>query len=79
MVMQMYKSWAQRRGYDVSVVDEMPGETVGIKVRTYAFSSLILFCDNMHALHHIYYPRELGIWDIIYKITHRILLCMDYR
>lgn len=32
MVMQMYKLWAQRRGYKVTVVDEMPGEITGIKV-----------------------------------------------
>lgn len=32
MVMQMYKSWAQRRGYKVTVVEEMPGEIAGIKV-----------------------------------------------
>lgn len=24
MVMQMYKSWAQRRGYKVTLMDEMP-------------------------------------------------------
>ncbi|CBI39588.3 unnamed protein product, partial [Vitis vinifera] len=34
MVMQMYKMWAQRRGYGVTVVDEMPGETAGIKRAT---------------------------------------------
>ncbi|CAM8969107.1 unnamed protein product [Rhodiola kirilowii] len=34
MVMQMYKLWAQRRRYNVSVVDEMPGETAGIKRAT---------------------------------------------
>uniref|UniRef100_A0A7N0SVL1 Peptide chain release factor domain-containing protein n=1 Tax=Kalanchoe fedtschenkoi TaxID=63787 RepID=A0A7N0SVL1_KALFE len=34
MVMKMYKLWAQRRGYDVSVVDEMLGETAGIKRAT---------------------------------------------
>ncbi|KAL9234956.1 hypothetical protein vseg_009765 [Gypsophila vaccaria] len=34
IVMQMYKSWAQRRGYRVSVVDEMPGEIAGIKRAT---------------------------------------------
>ncbi|XP_038703669.1 peptide chain release factor PrfB2, chloroplastic [Tripterygium wilfordii] len=34
MVMQMYKSWAQRRGYRVTVVDEMPGELAGIKRAT---------------------------------------------
>lgn len=34
MVMQMYKSWAQRRGYRVSVVDEMPGDIAGIKRAT---------------------------------------------
>ena len=32
MVMQMYKSWAQQRGYKVTVMDEMPGEIAGIKV-----------------------------------------------
>lgn len=34
MVMQMYKMWAQRRGYGVTVVDEMPGEIAGIKRAT---------------------------------------------
>ncbi|XP_010259316.1 PREDICTED: peptide chain release factor PrfB2, chloroplastic [Nelumbo nucifera] len=34
MVMQMYKSWAQHRGYGVTVVDEMPGEIAGIKRAT---------------------------------------------
>ncbi|KAI4358080.1 hypothetical protein L6164_001983 [Bauhinia variegata] len=34
MVMQMYKSWAQRRGYKVTVMDEMPGEIAGIKRAT---------------------------------------------
>ncbi|XP_061371947.1 peptide chain release factor PrfB2, chloroplastic [Gastrolobium bilobum] len=34
MVMQMYKSWAQRRGYEVTVMDEMPGEIAGIKRAT---------------------------------------------
>ncbi|GJN08095.1 hypothetical protein PR202_ga25984 [Eleusine coracana subsp. coracana] len=31
MVMNMYRSWAQRRGYTVTVVEEMPGEQAGIK------------------------------------------------
>ncbi|GAA0138238.1 translation release factor [Lithospermum erythrorhizon] len=34
IVMLMYKSWAQRRGYGVTVVDEMPGEVAGIKRAT---------------------------------------------
>lgn len=34
MVMQMYKLWAQRKGYKVTVVDEMPGEIAGIKRAT---------------------------------------------
>ncbi|RAL51862.1 hypothetical protein DM860_010580 [Cuscuta australis] len=34
MVMQMYKLWAQRRGYEVTIVDEMPGEVAGIKRAT---------------------------------------------
>lgn len=32
MVMDMYKSWAQRRGFAVTVIEEMPGEIAGIKV-----------------------------------------------
>lgn len=36
MVMNMYRSWAQRRGYAITVVEEMPGEVAGIKV--YMFS-----------------------------------------
>ncbi|EPS73297.1 hypothetical protein M569_01460, partial [Genlisea aurea] len=31
MVMQMYKRWSERRGYRVSVVDEMAGDVAGIK------------------------------------------------
>lgn len=34
MVMQMYKSWAQRRGFRISVVDEMAGDIAGIKRAT---------------------------------------------
>lgn len=34
MVMNMYKMWAQHRGYGVAVVDEMPGEIAGIKRAT---------------------------------------------
>ncbi|XP_043691259.1 peptide chain release factor PrfB2, chloroplastic isoform X2 [Telopea speciosissima] len=34
MVMSMYKLWAQRHRYGVTVVDEMPGEIAGIKRAT---------------------------------------------
>jgi len=34
MVMNMYRSWAQRRGYTITVVEEMPGEVAGIKRAT---------------------------------------------
>ncbi|KAJ0014399.1 hypothetical protein Pint_19614 [Pistacia integerrima] len=34
MVMQMYKSWAQKRGYGVTLVDKMAGEMAGIKRAT---------------------------------------------
>eukprot|EP01018_Ginkgo_biloba_P008750 Gb_09148 [translate_table: standard] len=34
MVMRMYKMWAQRRGFKVTVVDEMSGELAGIKRAT---------------------------------------------
>lgn len=34
MVMNMFRSWAQRRGYRVTVIEEMPGELAGIKRAT---------------------------------------------
>ncbi|XP_057493482.1 peptide chain release factor PrfB2, chloroplastic-like [Actinidia eriantha] len=34
MIMKMYKMWAQRHGYGVTIVDEMPGEMAGIKRAT---------------------------------------------
>ncbi|XP_058076956.1 peptide chain release factor PrfB2, chloroplastic-like isoform X2 [Magnolia sinica] len=34
MVMNMYKMWAERRGFGVAIVDEMPGEIAGIKRAT---------------------------------------------
>ncbi|KGN66015.1 peptide chain release factor PrfB2, chloroplastic [Cucumis sativus] len=34
MVMQMYILWAQRRGFKVTVMEEMPGEIAGIKRAT---------------------------------------------
>nr|CAD1840074.1 unnamed protein product [Ananas comosus var. bracteatus] len=34
MVMNMYMMWAQRRGFAVTVVEEMPGEIAGIKRAT---------------------------------------------
>ncbi|KAG7585483.1 Peptide chain release factor [Arabidopsis thaliana x Arabidopsis arenosa] len=34
MVMEMYKTWAQRRKFSVTVVDEAPGEIAGIKRAT---------------------------------------------
>lgn len=34
MVMNMYRSWAQRRGYTITVVEEMSGEVAGIKRAT---------------------------------------------
>ncbi|KAM0890569.1 hypothetical protein ACQ4PT_026936 [Festuca glaucescens] len=34
MIMNMYRSWAQRRGYTVTVIEEMPGELAGIKRAT---------------------------------------------
>lgn len=49
MVMQMYKLWAQRRGYGVTVVDEMRGDIAGIKV-------LLLTCLTNSMLHVLFYP-----------------------
>ena len=42
MVMEMYKSWAQQRGYGVTVVDEMPGEMAGIKVHILTIFHLLM-------------------------------------
>ncbi|KAM7277570.1 hypothetical protein ACFE04_004704 [Oxalis oulophora] len=43
MVMQMYKNWAQRHGYRVTIVDEMPGEIAGIKRATIKVDSEYAF------------------------------------
>ena len=32
MIFNMYKSWALRRGFGVTVIEEIPGEIAGIKV-----------------------------------------------
>jgi len=42
MVMNMYRSWAQRRGYTITVVEEMPGEVAGIKVYLFLIDT---FCS----------------------------------
>lgn len=42
MVMEMYKLWGQRRGYKVTVVDEMPGEIAGIKVHNLTILLFVL-------------------------------------
>lgn len=44
MVMQMYKMWAQRRGFKVMVMEEMPGEIAGIKVHSH--------CNFDYRFHH---------------------------
>ena len=46
MVMQMYKMWGQRRGYKITVADEMRGEIAGIKVHPLTIPSLIRFSFN---------------------------------
>lgn len=66
MVMQMYKTWAQRRGYGVTVVDEMPGEIAGIKVHILSLFILHLSCINIDFYYLIWYRGKLSI----YRITH---------
>lgn len=53
MVMQMYKLWAQRKGYKVTVVDEMPGEIAGIKVQF--FSILFQFFKKCMIIYTFFY------------------------
>lgn len=43
MVMNMYKSWAQRRGFAVTVIEEMPGEIAGIKVHFLNLQSSLFY------------------------------------
>lgn len=46
MVLRMYRMWAQNRNYEVSVVDEMPGEEAGIKVTLiYTLCAKIWVCS----------------------------------
>lgn len=44
MVMNMYMMWAQRRGFAVTVVEEMPGEIAGIKVHFLCLIISASFC-----------------------------------
>lgn len=43
MVMRMYKMWAQNRDYEVTLVDEMPGEEAGIKRATIRVDGLYAY------------------------------------
>lgn len=43
MVMRMYRMWAQTRDYEVTVVDEMPGEEAGIKRATIRVDGLYAY------------------------------------
>lgn len=43
IVMQMYKKWAENRGFGVTVVDEMPGDVAGIKA-FHALKIIFLIC-----------------------------------
>lgn len=56
MVMQMYKSWAHRRGYQITVVDEMPGDIAGIKRAT-------IKVDGEHAFG--YAKAEVGVHRLV--------------
>lgn len=48
MVMQMYKMWAQRRGFKVTIMEEMPGEIAGIKVHSLLTSIVYFFTVISH-------------------------------
>ena len=48
MVMQMYILWAQRRGFKVTVMEEMPGEIAGIKVQSLLTSIVYFFIVLSH-------------------------------
>lgn len=50
MVMRMYKMWAQNRDYEVTVVDEMPGEEAGIKVLCLTSTVFVINHYNKSAL-----------------------------
>lgn len=58
MVMQMYKKWAEGQGYRVTVVDEMAGETAGIKVHLLKTFYLIF----VHA------SPTVGTWPLILEL-----------
>uniref|UniRef100_A0A453I927 Peptide chain release factor domain-containing protein n=1 Tax=Aegilops tauschii subsp. strangulata TaxID=200361 RepID=A0A453I927_AEGTS len=51
MVMNMYRSWAQRRGYRVTVIEEIPGELAGIKVCLFYF--FIASHHPIQSVHHL--------------------------
>ncbi|BBH06489.1 Peptide chain release factor 2 [Prunus dulcis] len=64
MVMQMYKMWAQQRGYKISVVDEMPGEIAGIKVQINMFlQRATIKVDGEYAFG--YAKAEVGVHRLV--------------
>lgn len=49
MIFNMYKSWALRRGFGVTVIEEIPGEIAGIKViQLSSVMHHIFFCVALH-------------------------------
>ncbi|KAF8683885.1 hypothetical protein HU200_044827 [Digitaria exilis] len=66
MVMKMYQSWAQRRGYAVTVVEEMPGELAGIKViilNSSYFQRATIKVDGEYAFG--YAKAEVGVHRLV--------------
>ena len=79
MVMQMYKSWAQRRGYKVTLMDEMPGEIAGIKVLLHTISELFtlkLFCNfpQKSCMHGPWLPTSNVITVSDFQLSSSMLL-----
>jgi hypothetical protein len=69
MIMNMYRSWAQRRGYTVTVIEEMPGELAGIKVG--------LFSNQFPSLNPVNSPliwmRNQAIWIFFFTICEILI------
>jgi hypothetical protein len=70
MIMQMYKLWAQRRGYKVTVMEEMPGEIAGIKVLLLTILHvslryfLIFFPNSSYMLNLHFSFEQIIVWII---------------
>jgi hypothetical protein len=69
MIMNMYRSWAQRRGYTVTIIEEMPGELAGIKV--YLFSNHFPSLNPVNSPHYRMWNQAMWFFLLSVKFLFK--------